>query len=142
MIGILLGLRIIAIVKNQSTRYIIREWFSRGELTALQFLSNIPSFTPRQLLGLGLIASFTALTFPLGVWLGSFSMDKSYPITNIITAILNLVTFPITLYSMSRILNELEFNPKVYSGISLIVVSKLIFIVGCWLMYRGNLNEL
>jgi hypothetical protein len=138
IIGIMLLLQLVAVFKNTTTRYIIREWFSRGELSALQFLRNVIHFTPKQLTGLAIIASFTLITFPLGVWLGSFPMNKSYAITNIVTATMNLVTFPVTLYTMSRVLNELEFNSKVWTGISLIVLSKLIIILGLWFMYKGS----
>jgi hypothetical protein len=34
MVGIMLGLQFVAIFKNTTTRYIIREWFRKGELTA------------------------------------------------------------------------------------------------------------
>jgi hypothetical protein len=141
IITVLLALQLVAILKNNSTRYIIREWFSKGELTAMQFITkNLLHLSPKQFLGLGIIASFTMITFPLGIWLGSFKMGWSYPIMNIVTASLNLITFPITLYSMSKVMNELEFNNKTWIGIGIIVLSKLLIILGCWFMYRGNVK--
>jgi hypothetical protein len=141
IILIMLSLQLTAILKNNTTRYIIREWFSKGELTAMQFITkNIFSLSMKQFLGLGIIACFTMITFPLGIWLGSFKMGWSYPVTNMITSTLNLVTFPITLYTMNKVLNEMEFNNKTWLGVGLIVVSKLLLIVGCWFMYRGNVK--
>jgi hypothetical protein len=140
MVGIMLGLQFVAIFKNTTTRYIIREWFRRGELTAFQFAFEVFNLTPKKVLGLGIIASFTLVTFPLGIWLASFKMGHSYPILGIVGASLNLVTFPFTLYTMSRVLGELEFNSKVWTGIGLIVLSKLIIILGLWFMYRGNIK--
>jgi hypothetical protein len=84
-----------------------------------------------------IIASFTVVTFPLGIWLSSFNMGESYPIMNIVTASINLVTFPITL-SIMRNIDNFQFNSKTLTGIALIVLSKLIIIVGLYVMYLGN----
>lgn len=138
---ILLGIQLIGVVKQASTRYIIREWFKKGELTAFEFAFKIFNVTPQQVLGLGIIASFTLITFPLGIWMGSFKMGDSYSITNMVGSILNLVTFPVTLYTMSRVMGELEMNNKTWLGITLIVISKLIIILGCWFMYKGNQTQ-
>ena len=135
---ILLAIQLIGVIKKASTRYIIREWFKKGELTAFEFAFKVFHITPQQILGLLLIASFTLLTFPLGIWMGSFKMGDSYSITNMVGSILNLVTFPVTLYTMSRVMGELEFNSKTWLGVGLIVVSKLLIILGCWFMYKGN----
>lgn len=139
---ILLAIQLVATFKNNTTRYIIREWFTKGELQFWKwfnpnFLFNL-SF--KQIFGLAVIASFTLITFPLGIWLGSFSLAKSYPIINMVGAILNLTTFPITLYLMNNVLNEFEYNGKTALGIALIILSKLIIILGCWLMYKGGLE--
>lgn len=135
---ILLGIQLIGVVKSTTTRFIIREWFRKGEITALDLVRQVWKITPQQMLGLGIIASFTLITFPLGIWMGSFKMGDSFAITNMVGAILNLVTFPATLYAMSTVLEELEMNQKTWIGVGLIVVSKIIIIVGCWFMYKGN----
>jgi hypothetical protein len=84
-----------------------------------------------------IIASFTVVTFPLGIWLSSFKMQDSYAIMNIVTATINIVTFPVTLYMMKSI-DKFQFNARSISGIALIVLSKLIIICGLWFMYQGN----
>jgi hypothetical protein len=141
--AIVLGMQLLALTKTQVKRYIIREWFSSGEFGFRKWFDPnfILNLSARQIIGLGLIASFTILLFPLGIWLGSFKMGTSYPLTNMIGAVVNLMTFPLALYSMSRVLNEIKFNAKTNLGIGLIVLSKLIIIAGCWLMYRGGLDQ-
>ena len=137
---IVLAQRLVAIAKNNSQRLIIREWFTQGELPFLQWFkpSYLLSLTPKQVLGLGIIALFTLLTFPLGIWLGSFSMGRSYPVMNMIGASINLLSFPIALNLMVNVLGEMQLNRTTWMGIILIIISKLIIIAGCYLLYVGN----
>jgi len=139
---ILLAIQLVGVFKQNITRFIIREWFTKGELRFIEWfkISFLLNITPKQILGLVIIASFTLLTFPLGIWMGSFSVGKTYPITNMIGAGLNLLTFPVNLYLMVKVLDEMELNQKTVLGIGLIVLSNIIIMMGCWLMYKGGLE--
>jgi hypothetical protein len=141
---IILIQQLIVIFKSNSTRYIIREWFTRKEIPfyrwySLTFLKNIGI---QQILGLGIIASFTVITFPIGIWLSSFEVGKSYPVVNMIGGIIQLITFPITINIMVNILQEMELNYRTKIGIIIIVLSKLLVILGCYYLYIGNRSEI
>lgn len=133
-------IQLVATFKNGSTRWIIKNWFTTGELSFFSwFQKYVWNLSVKQILGLMIIASFTLVTFPLGIWLSSFNLGESYPIMNIVTATINIITFPITLFLMREIDNY-KINSTTTLGIILIVVSKLIIISGLWLMYQGNKN--
>ena len=137
---LVLAQQIISILKHNSQRFIIREWFTHSELPFLQWFK--PEFllhlTGRQVFGLGVIAAFTLVTFPLGIWMGSFNIGKSYAVTNMVGTIVSLATFPVTLYTMAVILEELKLNQTTWWGIGLIAVGQFVILGGCWLLYTGN----
>jgi hypothetical protein len=131
-------IQLVATFKNGTTRHIIKNWFTTGELSFFAwFQKYVWNLSVKQIFGLMIIASFTVVTFPLGIWLSSFKMQDSYAIMNIVTATINIVTFPVTLYMMKSI-DKFQFNARSISGIALIVLSKLIIICGLWFMYQGN----
>jgi hypothetical protein len=134
---IILAIQLVAIFKRSTSRYVIREWFSSGELNILKFGELIWRITPRQVLGLGLIASFTLLSFPLGVWMGSFKMGEAYAIRNLVGSFVNLLTLPFTLWTMKN-LNEFVFNNETRAGLGIIVLAKILIIIGTALLYLGN----
>ncbi len=131
---------IIATFKLNVTRWIIKNLFSRGEIPlgkwySLEFLLslNIP-----KILGLIIIASFTLITFPLGVWIASFKLGYSFPIMNMLGFAIQFITFPINIFIMNTILVEMAINNKTVFGIIIIEISKILGIIGCWLLYIGN----
>jgi hypothetical protein len=137
---IVLAQQLVAVFKTNYQRWVIKTHFTTGELSifkmfSLDFLTGLKVSQVAWLFG---IALFTFATFPLGVWLSSFNMGNSYPIMNMIGATINLATFPTALYMMHNVLGELEYNMTSKAGIGVIVVSKLLLILGCYLMYRGN----
>ncbi len=134
---IVLAIQLVAVFKRYASRYIIREWFSSGELNILKFGDLVFKITPQQILGLGIIASFTIISFPLGVWMGSFKMGEAYAIRNLVGSLANLLTFPFTLWTMKN-LNEFVFNNETRAGIGIIVVAKILIIIGTGLLYIGN----
>lgn len=134
---IILAIQIVAIFKSSTVRYIIREWFSSGELNILKFGTLILKINPQQILGLGIIASFTILSFPLGVWMGSFKMGEAYAIRNLVGSLVNLITLPFTLWTMKN-LNEFVFNNETKTGLGIIVIAKILIIIGTALLYLGN----
>jgi len=137
---IVLAQQLVSVLKHNSQRWIIREWFTRGELPFLQWFkpSFLLSLSPLQFLGLGVIAAFTFVTFPLGIWMGSFKAGQSYAVMNIVGDIMALLTFPVTLYTMSRVLGELQMNATTWRGVALIAVGLLVHLGGCYLLHLGN----
>lgn len=138
--AIVLAQQLISVFKQNYQRWVIKNQFTTGELSIIRmfswdFLNNL---TINQVVWLGGIALFTFATFPLGVWLSSFDMGASYPVMNMLGATINLATFPTALYMMHNVLGELEYTTDTKIGITIIVASKLLLILGCWLMYRGN----
>lgn len=140
LVFITLAMQLVALAKNNSQRWIVREWFTKGEIPFLKWfqIDFLLHLSTQQILGLGIIAAFTFVTFPLGIWMGSFGIGKSYSIMNIVGAAVNLITFPLAIHAMVNVLGELELNRTTWIGIWLIVASKLIIMAGCWLMYIGN----
>lgn len=134
---IILAVQVVAIFKSSTVRYIIREWFSSGELNILKFGDLVLKITPQQIMGLGIIASFTIISFPLGVWMGSFKMGEAYAIRNLVGSLVNLITLPFTLWTM-RNLNEFAFNNETKAGLGIIVLAKILIIIGTALLYLGN----
>jgi len=137
---IMIAQRLIAILKQNSQRWIVREWFTKGEMPFLKWFNwgFLTHLSTQQLLGLGIIAGFTVITFPLGLWMGSFNIGESYAISQLIGIVINLITFPITLYTMAYVLGELQFNRTTWGGVWLIIVGQFILGAGCWLIYAGN----
>ena len=137
---IVLCQQLIAVFKQNYQRWVIKTHFTTGELTIMRMFSIdfLSTLTLTQVLWLGGLALFTFATFPLGVWLSSFDMGASYPVMNMISGTINLATFPVAIYTMSTVLGEMELNRTTWAGISLVAASKVIIVIGCWLMYQGN----
>ena len=131
---------LIATIKLNITRWIIKNWFTVGELPlgkwySWEFISNLNSY---RIFGLMVIASFTLITFPLGIWIGSFKLGVSYPIINIIGASMQFIMFPLNIFIMNKILTEMVINKTTLIGIVIIEISKILTGVGCWFLYLGN----
>lgn len=132
--------QIVNMIKNLSDRYIIRELLSFGkELPIWKLLSieYLKQLTLKQVLGLGIIASFTLVTFPIGVWLDSFSKQVSMPIDNIITVAIQMLLFPVNLFLINKTLSEFPITNKIIMGIMLIEIAYFIIIVGWVVIYYG-----
>ena len=138
--AIVLAQQLVAVFKQNYQRWVIKTHFTTGELSIMRLFSwdFLSTLTFNQVLWLGGIALFTFATFPLGVWLSSFDMGASYPVMNMLGAAINLITFPTMIYTMHTVLGELEYTTDTKLGIAIIVASKLLLIIGCWFMYRGN----
>lgn len=130
----------IGISKLTVTRWIIKNWFTSGELPLGNWYSwgFISQLNYQRIFGLIVIASFTLVTFPIGVWLASFEMSKSFPIINMIGSTMNFITFPINIFFMNKILVEMAINKTTMFGIIIIELSKILTFVGCYFLYIGN----
>jgi hypothetical protein len=132
--------QLIVILKKNSTRWIIKNWFTSGEIVFTKWYSIefLRSLTTQRIVGLGIIASFTLITFPLGIWLASYSTGVSVPITLLLSTGISFFTFPLTIWTMSRVLNEFSLNQTTITGCLIIEFSKFLVLWGGWLLYIGG----
>jgi len=132
--------QLISVFKLNTTRFIIKNWFTKGEFPLFEWfkISFLLSINFKQIIGLIIIASFTLITFPLGIWIASYKLGISYPIMNIVGASIQMFTFPLNIYVMNKAINEMVLNKITLMGIGLIEASKIMIIFGCYLLYIGN----
>jgi len=137
---LLLAQQFIAIFKNTITRWIIKNVLTSGELPIGQWYSVdfIKALNVSRVAGLAVIASFTLVSFPLGMWIASFKMDQSYPITRIISAAMSFITFPINFYLMSKTLKEMPINRTTLTGAFLVLFAQAIMVLAGWNLYQGG----
>lgn len=132
---------LISVFKNSSTRLLMRRYLSSTELPMSQWykLDFWLHLKPMGFFAITAIASFTAITFPLGMWESSFEVSKSYPIRKLIVSMLNLVIFPINFFVMKNGLGEMAWNTDVKIGFVGFMLSFLLMGGGAYFMWRGNL---
>lgn len=136
--------QLIAVFKTNITRWIIKTFFTAGELPLGKWYTweFISAMNASRVFGLVAIASFTLITFPLGIWIASYKLNRSYPIIRIITGSVLMVSFPFNLYIMSQKIQEMPLNRDTLIGAGIIELSYLILVIGSWYMYKGaNLIE-
>ena len=131
--------QIIAVFKTNITRWIIKTFFTAGEMPIGKWYTweFISALNTSRVFGLVAIASFTLITFPLGIWIASFKLNRSFPVIRIVTASVLMVSFPINLYIMSQKINEMPINQNTLIGAGIIELSYLILVIGSWYMYQG-----
>lgn len=137
---LLLAQQFIAIFKNTITRWIIKNVFTAGELPIGKWytVEFVQALNFSRVAGLAVIASFTLVSFPLGMWIASFPMDQSYPVTRIMSAAMSFITFPINFYLMSKTLNEMPINRATVSGAFLVLLAQAIMVLAGWQLYQGG----
>lgn len=133
---------LIGIIKSTSTRWIVRELFTSGELPAAKWytIEFLMSMNMQRVLGLAVIAGFTLLTFPLGMWKGSFNIGWSYSFNRLFLSALSLIAFPVQIYIMKYQLNEFVFNRNTIIGMCGHMIGYLVMIISAYFMYTGNLE--
>lgn len=136
---LVLAQQFIAIFKTNITRWLIKTFFTTGELPLAKWYTwaFIQSLNLSRVISLAVIASFTLVTFPLGMWIASHRVGLSYPVIRMIGGLMLLVTFPANIYTMNRVLQELPLNPQTILGAIIIEASHAILVVGAWIMYNG-----
>jgi len=142
LVGLFIIQTFITTFKTNITRFIIRNYFSKGEIPITKWftLSFILSLNVSKVLGLIIIASFTLITFPLGIWIASFSVGKSYPVLRFMGGIVNLISLPLNIYMMNKVLNELPINKITVTGFILHEVAFIILLISAYFMYKGGLT--
>ncbi len=131
--------QVIAVFKQNITRWIIKTFFTAGEMPIGRWYTweFISAMNMSRVFGLVAIASFTLITFPLGIWIASFKLNRSFPVIRIVTASVLMVSFPVNLYIMSQKINEMPINQTTLLGAGIIELSYLILAIGSWYMYQG-----
>jgi len=137
----LMGARaLIGQIKNIVTRWVVKYKFTRGELPVGTWYS--PKFLIElgieRLFWLGVIASFTAVTFPIGMQLSSYKLDDAFPLTRIMTGVISLVVIPIGFWTAHSVIGEMPINRMTLTGLGVCMVSYLLLIAGGWLMLKGG----
>lgn len=121
------------------SRYLVKTHISPKEISFWHWFS--PSFlkhlTVSQVLALLGIASFTLLTFPLGVWMGSFGAQLSFPLTGAFSTALGMIMIPVEMWLFHRSVGEIAFNTTTLIGLVLVEVASVIAVVGWIVIYRG-----
>lgn len=131
---------LLSYVKINSTRWIIKTIFSNQEISMFEWFTMefIKSLTVTRILGLIAIASFTLITFPLGVWIGSFKLGLSRPMVYMITLGVGVFTQPLNFWIQSRALNEFIFNNQTLLGLCFLEVGYAVTVLGWYYIYLGN----
>lgn len=139
---LLIAQRLERVLQSTVSRYIIRNHLSDfKELPIWKLLSwsYVKSLTLSKLFGLGVIASFTLVSFPLGVWIGSFAINKYLPLSNAMAYSIEIFTVPLMLFVFNKFLSEMELNRSVLIGLGLVEVGYFVVAVGWFMIYRGNM---
>jgi len=132
--------QIIGLSKNTVTRWIVRELFTAGELPMAKWYTweFLASLNKARVIGLLIIASFTLVTFPLGIWQSSFKIGWGYSMNRLVNSCFNLFLFPVNIYLMAVTLDEFQINNMTKLGIIGQTLGTVIMIISAYLMYQGN----
>lgn len=123
------------------SRYLIKNFISGGgELHFLKWFSwtFLKSLDAKALLSLAGIASLTLISFPLGVWMGSFNTSVSFPITNLLNTAIGMFMIPFNIWTLSKTVNEMNFNSTVLTGVLIVEVASVIAVYGWYVIYTGS----
>lgn len=140
-LGVLtLALKLIAVFKNNITRWIIKTVFTTGELPLSKWYTweFIQALDITKIGSLAVIASFTLVTFPLGMWIASFRASDGWAVQNIVGYLVGAVTFPVNMFIMNKYINEMKINRLTITGALLVELACFTMVAGSWLVYRGN----
>ena len=131
--------KIINNTKGFITRWVVRDKITNKELPFYKWFN--PSFLLEHGVGNAFwflfIASFTALTFPIGLQISSYNLSKSFPSLRIINGLISLVVMPYGFYVASKVLNELPINKYTVGGLILCEISYMLIMIGGYLMTMG-----
>lgn len=129
-----------SLAKLNVTRWIIKAAFTGGELPLDTWFSwaFLTSLTWQQILGLLGIASMTLITFPLGVWLGSFKLGVSYPVQSIVKVFVTSAMFPLNIFVMHSLLQEFVINRMAVIGIGLVEAGSVLRAIAWWIIIQSQ----
>lgn len=130
-----------SIFQDWTSRWIIKYHLSDGlelpiwKLLSWQFIRNL---TLRQIASIAALASFTLFTFPMGVWIASFSAAVYFPLQCMFLVALSIITTPLQLWGFKQTVKEIVFNQTTINGLILIEISYVVCVVGWWFIYQGQ----
>jgi len=122
-------------------RFIIRDILSHGKELPAGSWFNISfwrAMSLPQILGVLSLAAFTLVTFPLGIWVGSFSLVVTYPFGNMLGNLAALLIHPIMLFVANKGLNEFVVNRTTMLGFGIVMVSLAGGAIGWYLILKGG----
>jgi len=136
---IILIQQLLAEVKSTYSRWVIRG-ISGDEIGLRRFFNwnFLSGLSISQLVLVTGIAVFTFATFPLGVWMSSLNAGQSYTARVMVGAVVQFIMLPVAIFNLSRVLNELILTPRTMVGIGLVMFSKIIAVLGAWVMSQGQ----
>lgn len=138
LLGLVFAVQVVAVVKTNVSRWLLRSYFPGGVGLRQWFhLSYWMGLGWGQLGTLLVIASFTALTFPIGVMISSHVMSKSFTIMRIATIGSYLLSFPISIYTMAYRMEEFPLNDTTIAGALIMWGAYILAFFGAWVMYSG-----
>lgn len=128
------------LVQTNVTRYLIKNNISADEIPFWKWFSweFIKQLGLKGFVSILVIAGFTLITFPMGIWIGSFSVGVSIPVMCIVGGIIGLVVTPLKFYTLSRTVHEITFNHYTILGLVIVEISSVIGIIGFYFIYLGN----
>lgn len=119
----------------------IKEVFAKDSHLSMKVWFNIDfwkALRVKQFFALGSLAAFKLFTFPLGVWIGSFSLVTTYPMSNLIGNLMAFGIHPLMLFIANKGLNEFVVNTKTMTGFGIVMFSLALGAVGWYLIYSGG----
>lgn len=132
------------IVRDNLVTGKIKEVFATPEGTLPMNVWFKPEFwfslTFRQGLGLISLAAFKIFTFPLGVWIGSYSLVMTYPLSHVIGNVSALIIHPVMLFIAAKGLNEFVVNKTTMTGFAIVMISIAFGVVGWYMIYAGGVS--
>jgi hypothetical protein len=138
---LLIARQIEQMIQDIISRYLVKYHITQGlELPLWKLLSwdFIRNMTLKQILSILGIASFTVITFPLGVWLASFSSAMYIPIFGMFTAAINMLLIPVHLWGMNKAVKEISFSSTFMLGLLIIEIASVGMIAGWWFIWRAQ----
>jgi len=132
---------VISMTNTVYTRWVIKNVISPGgQLPMTQWFSwnFIGHLSSYQFLGILGIFSFSIVTFPLGIWIMSYSAGMFIPMQAIIGGIMGIVTVPLDLYLISKTVGEITFNRTTMIGLGILETCQIVGIFAWCLIYFGN----
>lgn len=124
-------------------RFIVRDVITHGKelpMTKWFDINFWKSLSLSQFVGLGSLALFKLFTFPLGVWIGSFSLVVTYPMSNMFGNLAAILIHPIMLFIANKGLNEFVVNRTTMFGFGIVMFSLILGAIGWYLVYSGGVS--
>jgi hypothetical protein len=143
LIVLVVGRYAVDTIKNIVDRWLIKNVLSENgtKIPMLKWFNweYLTSRTLMQYLSLAFIASFTLVTFPLGIWIQSFEAWKYWHTQGIIVNILSIIFTPLTALGFWGTVHELKLTQTTIFGLAIVEFGFALCVVGWYFVGQGNL---